>query len=49
MVTTATTRALMVIFAPVEIAPARVAEAAAVSAERTLSCCGGTLLESSVV
>jgi DNA/RNA-binding domain of Phe-tRNA-synthetase-like protein len=49
MVTTATTNAMMVIFAPIEIARERVAEVVAVSAERTLSCCGGTLLESSVV
>jgi DNA/RNA-binding domain of Phe-tRNA-synthetase-like protein len=37
MVTTATTRTLMVIFAPSEIARERVAEVVAVSAERTLS------------
>ena len=49
MVTTETTRALMVIFAPVEIARERVTEVVALSAERTLSCCGGTLLSSSVV
>jgi DNA/RNA-binding domain of Phe-tRNA-synthetase-like protein len=49
MVTTSTTRALMVTFAPVEIAAERVAEILATSAERTLSCCGGTLLESAVV
>jgi DNA/RNA-binding domain of Phe-tRNA-synthetase-like protein len=45
MVTTSTTRALMAIFAPIEVARERLAEIAAISAARTIESCGGTLVE----